>query len=137
MNSLISSADLIDTLLSIHSTTLSSTQLTSALAQLQQYHQRFRNRLKPLHGLWIKQSLSVLAGLSAVCDALCKEAAAPGKGKSKQEMLDVNSLMARLGGGADQVNIMELVKYLQESKLARKVSGFAEKVEEQRASKGK
>ena len=48
------------------------------------------------------------------------------KGKSKAEMMDGNTLMARVGGGSDQVNIMEMVSYLKESKLARKVSGFAE-----------
>jgi len=48
------------------------------------------------------------------------------KGKSKAEMMDGNTLMSRVGGGSDQVNIMEMVSYLKESKLARKVSGFAE-----------
>ena len=48
------------------------------------------------------------------------------KGKSKAEMMDGNTLMARVGGGSDQLNIMDMVSYLKESKLARKVSGFAE-----------
>ena len=45
-------------------------------------------------------------------------------------MLHANALMDRVGGGSDQVNLMELVAYLKESKLARKVSGFAEKTAE-------
>lgn len=52
-------------------------------------------------------------------------------------MLDANALMERVGGGSDQVNLMELVKYLKESKLARKVSGFAEKTAETIAVKGR
>jgi len=48
------------------------------------------------------------------------------KGKSKAEMMDGNTLMARVGGGSDQMNIMDMVSYLKKSKLARKVSGFAE-----------
>jgi chromosome transmission fidelity protein 1 len=45
--------------------------------------------------------------------------------------------MTRLGGSNDQVNLMEMVKYLRESKLARKVSGFAEKSAEELARKCK
>lgn len=56
--------------------------------------------------------------------------------KSKAEMLDANTLMDRVGGGSDQVNLMELVSYLKESKLGRKVSGFAERTAEIVASKG-
>jgi chromosome transmission fidelity protein 1 len=119
--------DLIDTLLSIYSTNLTSTHLASALSQLEQYLSRFRNRLKPIHALKIKQTLAVLKGLTRVCDKFMLEVRSPDwKGKSKAEMMDGNALMARVGGGSDQVNIMEMVSYLKESKLARKVSGFAE-----------
>lgn len=41
-------------------------------------------------------------------------------------MMDGNTLMERVGRASDQVNLMEMVAYLKESKLARKVSGFAE-----------
>jgi chromosome transmission fidelity protein 1 len=120
-------SDLIDTLLSIYSTNLTSTHLASALSQLGQYLSRFRNRLKPIHALKIKQTLAVLKGLTRLCDKFMQEVKSPDwKGKSKAEMMDGNTLMARVGGGSDQVNIMEMVSYLKESKLARKVSGFAE-----------
>jgi chromosome transmission fidelity protein 1 len=120
-------SDLIDTLLSIYSTNLTSTHLASALSQLEQYLSRFRNRLKPVHALKIKQTLAVLKGLTRVCDKFMQEVKSPDwKGKLKAEMMDGNTLLARVGGGSDQVNIMEMVSYLKESKLARKVSGFAE-----------
>lgn len=51
-------------------------------------------------------------------------------------MMDGNTLMTRVGGGADQVNLMEIVSYLRESKLARKVSGFAESQAELAIKKG-
>lgn len=60
----------------------------------------------------------------------------PKTGKVKAEMLDANTLMSRVGGGNDQVNLVEMVQYLKDSKLARKVSGFAEKTAEQLALKG-
>ena len=89
------------------------------MSQLQQYLHRFRNRLKPVHTLWIRQTLAVLQGLIRVCGEIALA-------KGKAEILDANALMDRVGGGSDQVNLMELVNYLKESKLARKVSGFAE-----------
>lgn len=52
-------------------------------------------------------------------------------------MMDGNTLMTRVGGGADQVNLMEIVSYLRESKLARKVSGYAESQAELAIKKGK
>lgn len=120
-------SDLIDTILSIYSATLPSSYLTSALSQLTQYLSRFRSRLKPRHALMISQVLSVLRGLVKLCTTF---AASAGKGKAKSEMMDVNELMTRLGGSADAVNLIKLVAYLQESKLARKVSGYAESLEE-------
>ncbi|RXK42015.1 chromosome transmission fidelity protein 1 [Tremella mesenterica] len=132
--------NLIDTILSIHSTTLTHHHLTSAISQLQQYLSRFKTRLKPIHTLWIRQTLSVLTGLSKVC--LSFSTATPSssnssQNKSRAEMMDVNTFMARAGGSTDQVNLMNLVRYLKESKLARKVSGFTEKVEEDSKKRNK
>ncbi|ORX33827.1 hypothetical protein BD324DRAFT_643783 [Kockovaella imperatae] len=119
--------NLIDTLLSIYSTTLTSSQLGNAISQLTQYLARFRNRLKPTHALWIRQTLSLLQGLVGVCERVL---ASHGNGKAKAEMIDTNTLIGRTGKGNDQVNLMEMVKYLKESKLARKVSGYTEKLAE-------
>lgn len=111
------------------------------MSQLQQYHQRFKTRLKSIHFLWIQQVLSLLRGLIHVCDKFIQDAKAQRKesgpvGKPKAEVLDVNTLMRRIGGGSDQVNPIELVAYLKESKLARKISGFFEHGAEQAALKG-
>lgn len=83
----------------------------------------------------------MLRGLTRVCDKFIQDAKAQRKksgpvGKPKAEVLDVNTLMRRIGGGSDQVNPIELVAYLKESKLARKISGFFEHVAEQAALKG-
>nr|XP_031861102.1 uncharacterized protein CI109_003463 [Kwoniella shandongensis]KAA5528174.1 hypothetical protein CI109_003463 [Kwoniella shandongensis] len=130
--------NLIDTLLSIHSTTVTSTNLSNAVSQLQQYLQRFKSRLKPVHALWIRQVLTVLQGLIRVCSKFVEDSksstAANGKGKAKAEVLNANVLMERAGGGSDQVNPMELVAYLKESKLARKISGFSEHMAEKAAA---
>ncbi|TXT13605.1 hypothetical protein VHUM_00972 [Vanrija humicola] len=116
--------NLIDTLLGIYSTTLPAAHLSNAAAQLTQYLARFRSRLKPRHALWITQTLSVLRGLGKVCDHYAIDAAAD-KAKAK----------ARVGGAGDAVNLVELVRYLKDSKLSRKVSGYAESLDEAAAKK--
>lgn len=126
-------ADLIDTLLTIYSTTLTSTHVSQAVSQLTQFLARFRTRLKPVHSLWIRQALSVLEGLKRLCDTYLVD----GKAKSAGGlMLDTAQLMGRMGGSNDQINLLEMVKYLKESKLARKISGFAEKTADDAAKKG-
>lgn len=87
-----------------------------------------------MHALWIRQTLGVLTGLSKLCDEII--ASAKDGTKVKGEMIDANGLMSRVGRGTDQVNLVEMVRYLKESKLARKVSGFAEKSAEELAVKG-
>jgi chromosome transmission fidelity protein 1 len=126
--------NLIDTLLSIHSTSLTSPQLSSATSQLQQYLQRFRSRLKPAHALWIRQTLGVLQGLVDVSERFIADQKGD-KGKGKAEMIDANQLMTRAGGASDQVNLLEMCSYIKESKLARNVSGFTEKEDEESAKK--
>ncbi|WVR05438.1 hypothetical protein IAU60_002454 [Kwoniella sp. DSM 27419] len=121
--------NLIDTLLSIHSTTLTSLHLSTAVFQLTHYLTCFKNRLKPVHALWIKQVLSVLQGLVKVCEGF------KNVNKGKSEVLDANTLMERIGGGSDQVNPIDLVNYLKESKLARKISGYSEHLAEEQHSK--
>lgn len=57
--------------------------------------------------------------------------------RSKEQLFRVNDILAQLKGGADQVNLIELVKYLKESHLAQKVSGYAEKANNDAVQAGK
>lgn len=82
----------------------------------------------------------MLQGLIRICDKFIQGAKSQAKGDkpvgmSKTEVIDANTLMGRIGGGSDQVNPVELVAYLKESKLARKISGFSEHVAEQASLK--
>jgi chromosome transmission fidelity protein 1 len=76
--------------------------------------------------------MAILAGLIKAC----QEWAAENGGKVKETMIKVNDLVAKLGGGGDQVNLVGLVDYLKASHLARKVSGYAEKRAMDAAQKG-
>jgi chromosome transmission fidelity protein 1 len=79
----------------------------------------------------IQQVISVLRGLARVVETY-STAAKKDRTKARGEILDVNTLMSRVGGANDAVNVIELLAYLKESKLARKVSGFAEVLAEER-----
>ena len=130
-------ADLIDTLLSIYSSTITAHSISQAASQLSQYLARFQSRLKPVHALWIGQTLSILQSLAKVSnDFLATAQAANATPASRSRMVDTTQLISSLGGANDQVNLMELVRYLKESKLARKVSGYVEMSEEEAARKG-
>jgi chromosome transmission fidelity protein 1 len=94
-----------------------------------------------MHALWINQTLSVLHGLIKVSNDF---AAGTGTGHGggsgtvpESKMVDTTQLISDMAGANDQVNLMEMVKYLRESKLARKVSGFVEMTEEEAARKGR
>ena len=52
--------------------------------------------------------------------------------QSSEGMVDVSHLMA--GKGVDQINLYKLMRYLQESKLARKVEGYTIHAEEQESN---
>jgi chromosome transmission fidelity protein 1 len=127
------SSDLIDTLLSIHSLALPLQHIITAYSQIKAYHERFQNRLKPVHALHIRQAMAILGGLAKTCREWEVEGAKQG---NKETMMKVNDLVSKFGGGGDQINLIEMVEYLKDSHLARKVSGYAEKQAMDASQKG-
>ena len=123
--------DLIDTILSIHSIALPVDHLETATTQIITYYERFKNRLKPVHAVHLKQCLAVIRGLTSICKEWLGDTPNTGgtaqKAKAKEQLFRVNEITSQLKGGADQVNLIELVQYLKDSRLAQKVSGYAEK----------
>lgn len=101
--------------------------------QLKFYHQRFRNRLKAVHAVKVAQTVSVLAGLIKACEEISSEVTAR---KPVDKVINTNQLLDRLSEGQDQINIVELVAYLKGSKLAQKVSGYAEKQAQNKMKSG-
>ena len=117
------SADLIDTILSIHSQTLTLPQLLLAQTQLKTYLVRFKARLKGKNAVHLKQMLLILNGLID----LCNKWADPASGHTTKlaaagEMLVVGEVINGMGRGLDQVNLLEVVRYLKDSRIAVKVS---------------
>ena len=107
--------NLIDTVEGIHSSQITGMQLIKAREGLMIYLQKFRNRLKGSNRAYVTQLVRVLDSLLAYT----------AKAKDFHEiggMVQPRELLA--SKGADQVNMTKLVRYINESKLARKVEGY-------------
>ncbi|TBU40126.1 DNA repair helicase [Dichomitus squalens] len=126
--------NLISTLLSLSATRLPLRTLSAARHQLSIYLSRFRNRLSTVHGLHLKRLTNVLEGLSKYAEDWREAQAKPaedgkvkGRAGPEVEVITSGELMTRLGRKAEGVNLLEIEKYLRESKIARKISGYSVK----------
>ncbi|KAF2195102.1 DNA repair helicase [Zopfia rhizophila CBS 207.26] len=108
--------NLMDAIAGIYSISVSLAQLQQARAQLTVYLQKFRNRLKGKNRVYVAQTVRILDSMIAYLQS--KNAIA----KSTGGLVGMGDLMS--GKGVDQINLLKLNKYLQESRLARKVDGY-------------
>lgn len=116
-----------DAIAGIHSVGVSSSQLQRCRTQLNIYLQKFRNRLKGKNRVYITQTVRLLDSLSGFLQNVAS------RGQQKEFVVNMSELMA--GKGVDQINLYKLVRYLQESKLARKVEGYCTHAEQEAVSK--
>ena len=115
--------NLMDTISNIHSITVTQGQLKRCRFQLSVYLQKFRNKLKGKNRVYVAQVVRLIDSISGCLETKVIEK------QSSEGMVDVSHLMA--GKGVDQINLYKLMRYLQESKLARKVEGYTVHAEEQ------
>lgn len=114
--------NLIDTISNIHSISITHPQLKRCKAQLGSYLQKFRNRIKGKNRVYIAQVVRLINSILTYLE---------GKATSKRSAGDtVNVIDLMAGKGVDQINLYKLMYYLQESKLARKVEGYASYAED-------
>lgn len=115
--------NIMDAISGIYSISVSLSQLQLARAQLGMYLQRFRNKLKGKNRVYVAQIVRLLDSVITYLDEKVK-------GHGNEGIAQPGDLMS--GKGVDQINLFKLIRYLQESKLARKVDGYTVHVEEQR-----
>ncbi|KAJ3002330.1 hypothetical protein NUW54_g5905 [Trametes sanguinea] len=130
-------ADLISTLLSLSTTRLPFRTLVNARHQLSIYLSRFRNRLSTVHAVHLKRLMNLLDALCQYSeewrDAHMKDV--PGKARPPDvEVMTSAELLGRLGRKTEGVNLLEVEKYLRDSKIARKISGYSVKTLEKAAA---
>lgn len=114
--------NLMDAIVGIHSVTVSLNQLQTALAQLTVYARKFKTRLKGKNRSYVAQVIRLVSSVAEYLQAISQRAG-PSEGP-----VQFSDLMA--GKGVDQINPYKLSRYLQESKLARKVDGYVESSKE-------
>ncbi|KAJ5118549.1 hypothetical protein N7526_010186 [Penicillium atrosanguineum] len=123
--------NLMDAIAGIHSVAVSLHQLQTAISQLTIYARKFKNRLKGKNRNYVAQVIRLVNSIADYLRGISQQ-------KGAQEgSIQPSDLMA--GKGVDQINPYKLSRYLQESKLARKVDGYVEssQAQEQGQPKGK
>ncbi|KAH7103380.1 DNA repair helicase [Auriculariales sp. MPI-PUGE-AT-0066] len=118
--------NLIDTLLSIHSMTLSLQTVRDSLEQLRAYHDRFKGRLAGRHLVQLRRLTNVVAAVEKFCIEQGKAMIKPNAGE-QSKMWAVQDVEAALGRAAEGINLLEVNAYLRSSKLARKAASYVEK----------
>lgn len=98
---------------STYSSHISDTQLRRAKTGLMAYLQKFRNRLKGSNRSYATQVVRVIDSLLQFTGSV----------KGSGDTVTPSVLLA--GKSVDQINLTKLVRYIQKSKLARKVEGYA------------
>ncbi|KAK0815837.1 ATP-dependent DNA helicase chl1 [Friedmanniomyces endolithicus] len=103
----------------IYSTHISEVQLNRARDSLLVYLQKFRNRLKGSNRVFVTQVVRVIDSLLLFVTRLLLTNTTGGT-------IDADELLC--GKGVDQIDLAKLIRYISESKLARKVEGYASHV---------
>lgn len=119
--------NLMDAIEGICSAEVSGKQLTLARESLMIYLQRFRNKLKGGNRVYVTQVVRVI-------DSLLASIAPLETIKAEGGTMPVGSLLA--GKGVDQINLTKLVRYISDSKLARKVEGYVARIKQAETTKG-
>lgn len=121
--------NLMDAIAGIHSVTVSFSQLQTAITQLTTYARKFKNRLKGKNRNYVAQVIRLVSSIADHLREISQRKAPP------EGSVQASDLMA--GKGVDQINPYKLSRYLQESKLARKVDGYVETSEQSSSDRSK
>ncbi|GAA99647.1 uncharacterized protein L969DRAFT_94096 [Mixia osmundae IAM 14324] len=122
--------NLIDTVLSINTVSIASTSISNALSGVQLYLQRFKTRLKGSNTVYLKQLLAIFRRLEAYCITWSESRQ---NAKAIEELMLPKALMEDLQGSIDQVDLHKLAAYMKTSKIAHKISGYANMQAEKQA----
>ncbi|KAJ6153802.1 Helicase-like DEXD box c2 type [Penicillium chermesinum] len=114
--------NLMDAIAGIHSVTVTLAQLQLAISQLTDYARKFKARLKGKNRSYVAQVIRLVSSISDHLRVISL------RNVPLEGPVQFPDLMA--GKGVDQINPYKLSRYLQESKLARKVDGYVESSEQ-------
>jgi chromosome transmission fidelity protein 1 len=128
--------NIMDAVANVHAAEIRLSQLRKARQALGIYVKRFGKKLKGENRVMIAQVGRVVESLSEWLDTALKETVGVSRHhtggilsscQGDHGIADPNMLLK--GRGADQINLYQLVRYIQESKLAYKVEGYASHIQ--------
>lgn len=108
--------NLIDTVLSTYSPTLTAQQIASASDATKTYLARFSMQLRGTNEEHLRTLRTLLDALGAYCEHV-----------SEDVVVTPSQFVAQLGGTLDQINFARIEAWLKETRIARKISGYAER----------
>ncbi len=123
--------NLLDTLEHIHSVEVSGRHLCQAHSQLAQYKERYQSRLNAKNLLYIKQILDTLSRLLKVLGSKAgRDPDLPLETKKESAVALVDPMELMVEAEIYNLGIPNLIRYMQKSKIAQKLHGFAEKYQD-------
>ncbi|CAO3622306.1 unnamed protein product [Cunninghamella blakesleeana] len=108
--------NLIETISSIHTITITSSQIDISLSQIRMYLEKYVSRLLGKNIVYIKQIITVLKSFKRVLE----------NKERKDTVMTVNEFTHL--SDIDHFNLFKIQKYLESSQLAKKLNGFNDKV---------
>lgn len=117
--------NLMDAITGIYSISITLVQLHKARSQLTVYLKKFNNRLKGKNRVYVAQLLRLIDSVALYLQNIVAVS------REKEGSVKVSSMLA--GKGVDQIDLFKLIRYIQESKLARKVDGYIVHQDEENA----
>ncbi|KAJ3579672.1 hypothetical protein NPX13_g893 [Xylaria arbuscula] len=118
--------NIMDAIANVYASEISLRDLIRARLLLEVYVKRFGKKLKGENRAMVGQVARVVDGLRVWMENALNL-------KTSQGIVDANDLLKHKG--IDQINLFKLVDYIQRSKLAYKIEGYAAQIETQEASK--
>ncbi|KAL7334345.1 ATP-dependent DNA helicase chl1 [Mucor circinelloides] len=113
--------NLMETMTSIYTVSLSLQQIQLAWNQLNLYIEKYRSRLLGKNVVYIKQILSIIK-------ILVRHLTPKDQAQRKDSVMRVNEFLH--ASSIDHINMFKIQNYLQISSLARKLNGFIDKARE-------
>ncbi|KAK5625478.1 hypothetical protein RRF57_001194 [Xylaria bambusicola] len=117
--------NIMDAIANVYASEISLRDLARARLLLEVYVKRFGKKLKGENRVMVGQVARVVEGLRAWMENALSL-------KTTQGIVDPNALLKHKG--IDQINLFKLVDYIQRSKLAYKIEGYAAHIETQEVS---
>lgn len=113
--------NLMETMTSLYTVSLTLQQIQLAWNQLNLYIQRYKSRLLGKNVIYIKQILSIIK-------TLIRHLQPTDASKKKDSVMGVNEFLH--SSSIDHINMFKIKTYLDISSLSRKLNGFVEKAKE-------